>query len=109
MQRMGCEFIPCNVLDRRSINPVKDLKLICFYKKIIREVNPDIVLTYTIKPNAYGGMVCASLRVPYVSNVTGLGTSIENGGLIQKVSLILYKHGLRKAQKVFFKTQRIAT
>ena len=63
---------------------------------------PDIVFTYTIKPNAYGGMACASLGVPYVANVTGLGTSIENGGLMQKVSLTLYKRGLRKAQKVFF-------
>ena len=73
-----------------------------FCKRRIRKIKPDIVFTYTIKPNAYGGMACASLGVPYVANVTGLGTSIENGGLMQKVSLTLYKRGLRKAQKVFF-------
>lgn len=37
-----------------------------------------------------------------MANVTGLGTAIENGGLMQKISLALYKRGLRKAQKVFF-------
>ena len=102
IKKLGCQFIDNPLLDRHGTNPVKELKLISFYKKVLRDVKPDIVLTYTIKPNAYGGMACASLGVPYVANITGLGTSIENGGLMQKVSLTLYKRGLRKAQKVFF-------
>lgn len=100
--QLGCQFIDNPLLDRHGTNPIKELKLISFYKRILRDINPDIVFTYTIKPNAYGGMACASLGVPYVANVTGLGTSIENGGLMKNVSLILYKIGLRKAQKVFF-------
>ena len=102
LKKIGCKFIECRLMDRRGTNPLTDLKLIKFYKQIIVKAKADIVLTYTIKPNAYGGMVCASLGVPYVANVTGLGTAIENGGLLQKISLILYKIGLRKAQKVFF-------
>ncbi len=98
---IGCQFIPIE-MDRHGTNPLKELQLIRFYKNIIRNVKPDIVFTYTIKCNAYGGMACASLGVPYVANVTGLGTSIENGGIMQKISLVLYKMGLRKAQKVFF-------
>lgn len=102
IKAIGCKFIDNPLLDRHGTNPIKDLKLIKFYKRILREVKPDIVFTYTIKCNAYGGMACASLGVPYVANVTGLGTAIENGGLMQKISLTLYKLGLRKAQKVFF-------
>ena len=102
IKQLGCKFVPCTLMDRHGTNPVKELKLISFYKKILRDIKPDIVFTYTIKPNAYGGMACTSLGVSYVANVTGLGTSIENGGLMQKVSLTLYKLGLRKAQKVFF-------
>lgn len=102
IKAIGCKYINNMLLDRHGTNPVKELKLISFYKRVLREIKPDIVFTYTIKPNAYGGMACASLDVPYVVNVTGLGTSIENGGLMQKVSLTLYKTGLRKAQKVFF-------
>ena len=102
IMKLGCQFINNPLLDRHGTNPFKELKLIRFYKKILLKIKPDIVFTYTIKPNAYGGMACASLGVPYVANVTGLGTSIENGGLMQKVSLSLYKLGLRKAQKVFF-------
>lgn len=99
---LGCKYIDNLVLDRHGTNPIQELKLISYYKKVVENTKPDIVFTYTIKPNAYGGMACASLGVPYVANVTGLGTSIENGGLMQRVSLTLYKMGLRKAQKVFF-------
>jgi len=102
IEEIGCNFVNNPLLDRHGTNPIKELKLIRFYKQVIRNINPDIVFTYTIKPNAYGGMACASLGVPYVVNVTGLGTAIENGGLMQKISLTLYKMGLRKAQKVFF-------
>ncbi len=102
IKEIGCKYVPCTLMDRHGTNPIKEIKLISFYKRILRDIRPDIVFTYTIKPNAYGGMACAGLGVPYVANITGLGTSIENGGLMQKVSLTLYKMGLRKAQKVFF-------
>jgi glycosyltransferase involved in cell wall biosynthesis len=102
IKEIGCKFVPCTLMNRHGTNPIQELKLISFYKKVLREIKPDIVFTYTIKCNAYGGMACASLGVPYVANVTGLGTAIENGGLMQKISLALYKRGLRKAQKVFF-------
>ena len=98
----GCKFVECDLLDRHGTNPVKELKLISYYKKVLKEIKPDIVFTYTIKPNVYGGMTCASLNIPYIVNITGLGTAVENAGLMQKVTLTLYKLGLKKAQKVFF-------
>ncbi len=102
MTDMGCEFFSCNLLERRGMNPVKELKLIRFYKKLLTEQKPDIVFTYTIKPNVYGGMVCGKLGIPYAANITGLGTAVENAGIMQKVTLTLYKIGLKKAQMVFF-------
>lgn len=102
---LGCQFFPCNLLDRRGKNPLKDLKLLSFYKKTLKTIMPDIVLTYTIKSNVYGGMACASLNIPYVANVTGLGSAVENGGMLQKVTIGLYKLGLRKAKMVFFQNK----
>lgn len=99
---MGCKFIPCELLDRHGTNPIKELKLIVWYKNTLKKYKPDIVFTYTIKPNVYGGYACGKLSIPYVVNVTGLGTAVENPGLMQKVALTLYKAGLKKAQKVFF-------
>ncbi len=98
---MGCKYID-TAFERKGTNPFKDLELLKFYKKTIKEVRPDVVLTYTIKPNVYGGLASQQLKVPYIANVTGLGSAIENGGLLQFISLNLYKLGLKKADKVFF-------
>lgn len=98
---LGCTFLTYD-LERHGTNPLQELKLISFYKKLIKREAPDIVLTYTIKPNVYAGMACASLKVPYVANITGLGTAVENAGIMQRITLALHKWGLRKAQKVFF-------
>ena len=104
LQAMGCEYHSFE-FDRHGINPFVEIKQLLFYRSLIKSVKPDVVFTYTVKPNVYAGMVCASLDTPYVANVTGLGTAIECGGLMQRVLLHLYKRGLRKAQKVFFQNE----
>lgn len=105
MVQMGCQFISCDLLERRGMNPAKELKLIRFYRKMLKKERPDLVFTYTIKPNVYGGMVCGSLGIPYAANITGLGTAVENEGLMQKITLTLYQVGLKKAKMVFFQNE----
>ena len=102
--RMGCIFHKVE-FHSRGTNPIKDLKLLKQYKKIIRDIKPNAVLTYTIKPNVYGGMACAALKVPYIANITGLGTDVENTGVLSIITTILYKYALRKAKKVFFQNE----
>lgn len=101
MKNMGCYFIN-TPLERHGTNPFQELKLKATYKKTIKKVNPDIVFTYTIKPNIYGAMACKSLKVPCVMNITGLGTAVENPGLMQKLMLMLYIKALPGAKTVFF-------
>ena len=104
LEEIGCTFIETPI-ERRGTNPVKDLKLMSRYNKMVKEIKPDIVLTYTIKPNVYGGLVCQKHNIPYICNVTGLGSAVENGGLMQLITTTLYKLGLKKAKKVFFQNQ----
>ena len=106
ISQIGCQFIPCNRMDRRGTNPIKDLRLLCYYRKILKEIKPDLVLTYTIKPNVYGGIACQEYKIPYIANVTGLGCAIENGGLLAKISTQLYGLGLRRASCVFFQNTK---
>lgn len=101
LRSIGCNLIELDI-NGHGTNPLAEMKLVSDYKRAIKEVKPDIVLTYTIKPNIYAGIACASLNVPYVTNISGLGTAVENGGILQKITLPLYKHALRKAKKVFF-------
>ena len=89
-------------VDRRGMNPLHDGKLFRQYRTILKEIRPDLVLTYTIKPNIYGGLACRMARVPYAVNITGLGSAIENGGWLKKFVLALYKPALKGAKAVFF-------
>ena len=68
--------------ERRGNNPVKDFGLFLTYTGMLKRDKPDVVLTYTIKPNLYGGLACRMKKIPYLCNVTGLGTAIENGGVL---------------------------
>lgn len=101
---MGCEYID-SVIERHGINPFKEVKLIQHYRGIIRNIKPDIILTYTIKPNIYGGLVAKQYSVPYVANITGLGTAVEKRGILQFISVFLYKLAFSKVQKVFFQNE----
>lgn len=100
-ESLGCVFLE-TAINRRGKNPFNDLKLLKKYKTIIKCIKPNVVLTFTIKPNIYGGLACQKFKIPYIVNVTGLGTAIENGGFLQKIILYLYKKSLRKAANVFF-------
>jgi len=98
---MGCQFIDTSV-DRRGINPVTDLKLIRQYFRIFKEIKPDLVITYTIKPNVYGGFVSRIKHVEYAINITGLGTAFQKENLIKKLVCSLYKISAKTAKVVFF-------
>lgn len=90
-------------VDRRGMNPIHDSKLFRQYRAMLKEVKPDLVLTYTIKPNIYGGLACRMAHIPYAVNITGLGSAIENGGWLKKFVLALYKPALKGARVVFLR------
>lgn len=91
--------------ERRGMNPMKDMKLLSVYSKVIKEVKPSVVCTYTIKPNIYGGVVCRMSKTPYICNITGLGTAIQGGGALAKVLTVMYKFATKKANTVFFQNE----
>lgn len=96
-------------VDRRGMNPIHDSKLFRQYRAMLKEVKPDLVLTYTIKPNIYGGLACRMAHIPYAVNITGLGSAIENGGWLKKFVLALYKPALQGARVVFLRMPGIGT
>lgn len=104
LEELGCRFVDTPV-DRRGINPVTDGKLFVRYLKLMRQEKPDLVITYTIKPNIYGGMACRLLGIPYAVNITGLGTAFQKQGALRKLVTALYKLALKKAKVVFFENR----
>lgn len=106
LQAMGLRCIDTEI-DRRSINPFKDMKLLKAYRKMLDEIQPDLVITYSIKPNIYMGSACKAKGIPYVTNVQGLGTAFEKPVLSNVVS-VMYRSALRKAGTVFFENEENA-
>lgn len=102
-EKMGCRMINTE-LDRRGINPISDSKLYMFYKHILQTEKPDMVITYSIKPNVYAGYVCRRLKIPYCVNVQGLGTAFQKEPIASIVTL-MYRSALKKAKTVFFENE----
>lgn len=104
LEEMGCTFCKTPV-DRRGMNPFKDMRLLLQYGRLIRKIKPDVVLTYTIKPNIYGGIICRLHHTRYMANITGLGSAIEKEGILSGSLLFLYKRALKNASQVFFQNE----
>ena len=102
---IGADIIKTD-FNRRGMNPLADLKLMMAYRRLIKQLKPNAVLSYTIKPNVYGGIACRLTHTPLLANVTGLGDAIENGGWLQKLTVHLYRIGLKKAKCVFFQNRK---
>ena len=106
LKAMGLRCINTEI-DRRSINPFKDMKLLKTYRKMLDDIQPDLVITYSIKPNIYMGSACKTKGIPYVTNVQGLGTAFEKPVLSSVVS-VMYRSALQKAKTVFFENEENA-
>ena len=63
------------------MNPIDDLHIFIEYRRLIEAISPVVVLAYTIKPNVYGGIAARMKHIPFIANITGLGTTVNGGGI----------------------------
>ncbi len=92
-------------MDRHGLNPVEELRILGNYKKMIKRIKPDICLGFTIKPNIYGAIAARRYNIPFVANITGLGTAVENPGVSQMIMVALYKYAFKDIQRVFYQNE----
>lgn len=101
LKEEGCEIITTPI-NRRGVNPKEDMGLFFSYRRLLKEIKPDLVITYTIKPNIYGGFACRLMRIPYITTITGLGGAFDRKGIFLKMIVTMYRMGLKKAECIFF-------
>ncbi len=101
LTNMGCIFHPIQV-DNKGSNPIKDLQTTLSFRKILKEIKPDISLHYTVKPNIYATLAARTLGIPVISNISGLGTIFIRQNFISKIGITLYKLALKHPKVVFF-------
>lgn len=101
LEKLGCRVVPIQ-MDRKGISPVRDAGLLLRIYNQIRHEKPDAILSYTIKNNIYGAIAANRLGVPFIPNVTGLGTAFLSDNLLKSVAVRLYRFAFGPLKYVFF-------
>ena len=97
-------------LDRKGLNPVRDMATLAALYRLFRREQPDMLFCYTIKPVIYGCLAArfAGVRLRYAA-ITGLGYMFEADSAIKKVLTLLaarlYRLALLGAAAVFFQNR----
>lgn len=92
-------------LNRHGINPIEELNLYKYYKKLMRKYRPDVVFGYTIKPNIHGAMAAKKYNIPFIANITGLGSAVEKRSILQKITILMYKKAFSEINTIFFQNK----
>lgn len=92
-------------IDRRGTNPVKDFGLMMHYRKLFKKYKPAVVLTYTAKPNVYASIAAHQLGIPVINNLTGLGSVVNETGLMKSFIMWLFKLAYRKSACMMFQNE----
>jgi len=86
-------------------NPFEDLQLTYALYKAYKNIRPDVILHYTIKPNIYGTIAADLLHIPNINNIAGLGTLFVHYGFTTFVAKKLYRFAESRADHIFFQNR----
>lgn len=101
LDELGARRVDIDI-DSKGMSPLRDAMLVAAYRRRFRELRPDAVLSYTIKPNIYGGLAARSLGLPFLPNVTGLGTAFLSSRSLERVATQLYRAAFGRLPHVVF-------
>ncbi len=85
-----------------NINPLKVIKYIYNLYSSLKKIQPDVCLTFSIRPAIWGNFITRVLKIPTITNITGVGPLFISKNLAYRVARSVYRHALRKTRKVFF-------
>jgi glycosyltransferase involved in cell wall biosynthesis len=101
VEALGAEFVSISI-DNSGTSITRDARLLFDYLFILRKIDPQVFLGFTVKPNIYGSLAAGLLGIRTVNNISGLGTAFMGGGLLNRLVSWLYRWSLRKSARVFF-------
>ncbi len=94
-------FINLNI-KRKSTNPFREIHIFFKLYKIIRSVEPDFIMSFTIKPNIYGSLISRVLKIKNINTITGLGNTFINKNIFNNIIFFIYKKSIQKSYYNFF-------
>jgi glycosyltransferase involved in cell wall biosynthesis len=102
--QLGTRHIPMPI-DSASTNPLRESVLLLRLIRLMRRERPDLLLTFTPKPNIYGCLAASTAKVPVIANVSGLGRAFVKAGVLAWLVRRLYRLALRRSVRTFFQNQ----
>ncbi len=100
-----CPFVPLNSIQPKGRNIFKELAVVKEMRQLYKREKLDAIISYTIKPNVYGGLARRGLPVKTISTINGLGYAFQSSGMLNKLVRLLYKMGLRSSSLVVFQNK----
>ena len=104
LESLGCKVLPLE-MSVKGLNPLQDIKLIGRMRRVFRAEKPDAIFSYTIKNNTFGALAARPLGIPFIPNVTGLGTAFLSGGFLKRIAEGLYRRAFRNLGVIFFQNE----
>ena len=104
LESLGCKVLPLE-MSVKGLNPLQDIKLIGRMRKVFRAEQPDAIFSYTIKNNIFGALAARPLGIPFIPNVTGLGTAFLSGGFLKRIAEGLYRRAFHNLGVIFFQNE----
>jgi glycosyltransferase involved in cell wall biosynthesis len=89
----------------KSVNPILELKLFLDVYFLVKKINPDVILSFTIKPNIYGGIIANYFNIPIINNISGLGTTFIKHDYKTVIVKLLYKLSFSKYSYILFQNK----
>lgn len=102
VEEEGFRLIRIKTLDRKGLNPFRDIILLIELYSIYKKEKPALVLHYTVKPNIYGALSASATGVRFLCTITGGGYIFIKKGLLNFIGKKLYRVALSQAERVFF-------
>jgi glycosyltransferase involved in cell wall biosynthesis len=92
-------------IHRKGTNPLSDLQTLYEFYKAYKEIDPDVILHFTVKPNIYGTLAAKLLGKPVINNIAGLGTLFITQSPLTSILKQLYKFSQKGAYRIFFQNR----
>lgn len=101
LRALGCEVVDLS-MDVQGLSPRQDAKLVGRFSRHFATLRPDVILSYTVKNNIFGAVAAKRMGIPFLPNISGLGTGFLSGGALRLVVETLYRFAFRGLPILFF-------
>ncbi len=85
-----------------NMNPFRVARYIFNLRKTLKKINPDVCLTFSIRPAIWGNLITRQLHIPTITNITGVGPLFTSKNIVYRTARSMYRNALSKTKKVFF-------